>query len=371
MKWQLLCPLCKGSNSSGVDSLSKLRDKVHCNLCNIEYNPKFSSLVEMVFTPKASVREVSLVKYCGNNPCDMRHIVTLFHILKDETIEHQIKLPEGRYALRLLSGKKDIMVHLKPDAKNNKLDIKLSKFSDLPDSLELTPEFMLTLEDDIGYAEKFQIIDSGIYDYASTADMVASNQTFRDLFGSDALRMDTQLAVGSLTFLFTDLKNSTMLYDTEGDVNAFSLVQDHFKILIETVDKNNGAVVKTMGDAIMASFERPEDGVKAALDIQKYFRNEKILSETNVGIKVRIGVHKGPCLIVGANDKLDYFGTTVNMAARFEGKSKGGDIILSNSVMLDKKVENMLNQEAVRKEFTEVSLKGIKEKQKLCHLVFE
>jgi class 3 adenylate cyclase len=95
-----------------------------------------------------------------------------------------------------------------------------------------------------------------------TAKRLLTNHTFRDLYRTDALDVRQRLKITSLTFLFTDLKGSTALYDWVGDL-AYDLVNAHFHLLHEIVASETGAVVKTIGDAVMATFPTPEHAVAA------------------------------------------------------------------------------------------------------------
>src|SRR5215218_9612465 len=101
-----------------------------------------------------------------------------------------------------------------------------------------------------------------------TAKRMLSNQTFRDVFKADNLSVDQRLKITSLTFLFTDLKGSTALYERVGDLAAFDLVRAHFHALLEIISAETGAVVKTIGDAVMATFLRPEQALSAGLRIR-------------------------------------------------------------------------------------------------------
>ena len=98
-----------------------------------------------------------------------------------------------------------------------------------------------------------------------TAKRMLTNQTFRDVFKADNLNIDQRLKITSLTFLFTDLKGSTALYERVGDLAAFDLVRAHFHALLEIISSEKGAVVKTIGDAVMATFIRPEHAIVAGL----------------------------------------------------------------------------------------------------------
>jgi class 3 adenylate cyclase len=131
-------------------------------------------------------------------------------------------------------------------------------------------------------------------------------------------------------------------------------VRDHFAFLGAIVRRHNGALVKTIGDAIMAAFAAPGDALAAALDIQRELGSFNDREARPLAIKV--GLHEGPCIAVTLNGRLDYFGTTVNMAARLQGQSEGGDIVLSEAVAEDPAVAALLPGLDYRAETT--TLKG-------------
>lgn len=154
-----------------------------------------------------------------------------------------------------------------------------------------------------------------------------TTQTFRDLFRSETVPSQEGIGVQDITFLFTDLKGSTAMYDQIGDPKAYYLVRQHFDTLTRVVAHHSGAVVKTIGDAIMATFTNPLDAVKAAVamldDIEAFNRN---ITEELV---LKIGIHRGHSIVVTLNDRLDYFGQTVNIAARVQGLAEAGEIYVS------------------------------------------
>jgi class 3 adenylate cyclase len=139
--------------------------------------------------------------------------------------------------------------------------------------------------------------------------------------------------VGSLTVLFTDLRGSTQLYRQIGDAPAFGLVLDHFEVLRRVVNQQDGVIVKTIGDAVMAVFRAPADALRAAVLAQR---------ELPQPLQLKVGIHYGPCIAVTLNDRLDYFGSTVNIAARLESLSLGDDIIISSAVHDDPEVAEWL-----------------------------
>ena len=159
-----------------------------------------------------------------------------------------------------------------------------------------------------------------------------SNQTFVDLFADETIVDGEGLAVRLLALLFTDLKASTELYDRIGDLKAFDLVRMHFDYLRESIAANSGALVKTIGDAVMASFVDPLDGLRAALDMQARIARLNADAGGEL-IRLKVGLHAGACLAVTLNDRLDYFGQTVNIAARVQSLAGADEIVVTDDVL--------------------------------------
>jgi class 3 adenylate cyclase len=200
---------------------------------------------------------------------------------------------------------------------------------------------------------------------ALTADRVTALQAFRDLFSQDVLRPGDEVSIGKVTLLFSDLRGSTALYQKIGDATAYRLVRDHFAFMAKAIRDHQGAIVKTIGDAVMAAFARAEDGLAAAVEIQRdvarFNRAHPIGDGEAAAIAIKLGLHQGPCIVVTLNDRLDYFGSTVNLAARLQGESKGGDIVLSPELAADPAVAPILERlaaEGIGMALDQAALKG-------------
>jgi class 3 adenylate cyclase len=206
--------------------------------------------------------------------------------------------------------------------------------------LQIAKDAELELENGTDDEQLFVLERTAWSDEAATAAEVTALQVFRDLFASEALRPGEQISVGTLTVLFTDLKDSTRMYRDIGDATAFGRVMNHFDVLKQTIADEDGALVKTIGDAVMAVFRQPAAAVRAML------RAQQTLSAAPAGmmpLTLKAGLHTGPCIAVTLNDRLDYFGSTVNLAARLEGQSTGGDVVISASVYSDPGVRELLS----------------------------
>jgi class 3 adenylate cyclase len=171
--------------------------------------------------------------------------------------------------------------------------------------------------------------------------MLLTRQTFRKLFRSERVDEEEGLGIRQVTFLFTDLKGSTALYERLGDLNAYALVRQHFALLDAVAHRHAGAIVKTIGDAVMAAFSRPVDAVAAALEILEeigQFNRE----HGQPAIILKMGAHCGPSIAVTLNENLDYFGQTVNIAARVQSFADAGEICLTEALYTASGVRQLL-----------------------------
>ena len=171
--------------------------------------------------------------------------------------------------------------------------------------------------------------------------MLLTRQTFRKLFRSERVDEEEGLGVRQVTLLFTDLKGSTALYEHLGDLNAYALVREHFALLDAVAQRHAGAIVKTIGDAVMAAFSRPVDAVAAALQMLQGIGQFNFERE-QPAIILKMGAHCGPSIAVTLNENLDYFGQTVNIAARVQSFADAGEICLTEALYTAPGVRELL-----------------------------
>jgi class 3 adenylate cyclase len=185
--------------------------------------------------------------------------------------------------------------------------------------------------------------------------------TFRELYKTDLVNEGEGLNVNDLTYLFTDLKGSTPLYDAVGDVNAYFMVRQHFEILNKVVRERSGIIVKTIGDAIMAAFERPDDAVRAGIQMVEELAEFNRTVSPPLGLKV--GIHRGRSIAVALNDRIDYFGQDVNIAARVQGMADGNEVCISQEIMDSEGVAAIVAGYRIASDY--VQLRGVGEKFEL------
>jgi adenylate cyclase len=252
-----------------------------------------------------------------------------------------LKLPleEGRYRLRARGVPGELYIQAR-EGGSTEATLRAHEDGWPVGELVLDTNPMLRLENETGEESLISLERTAWSDQAATAAEVTALQMFRDLFSNEALRPGEQISVGSLTVLFTDLKDSTRLYREIGDAPAFGSVMNHFDVLRSAIAEEDGALVKTIGDAVMAVFRRPASALRAIFKAQKRLANPPAGMRP---LKLKVGIHAGPSIAVTLNERLDYFGCTVNMAARLEGLSTGEDVVISSIVHADPEVSELLS----------------------------
>ncbi|HLM24712.1 MAG TPA: adenylate/guanylate cyclase domain-containing protein [Pyrinomonadaceae bacterium] len=352
-QWDLLCPLCRGPQESGR-SLKDIETDVHCDTCKIDFTVNFDRYVELTFRPNPAVRRVSVPFYCVGSPHWTPHVVAQQLLPAGDKRELTLPLESGSYRMRALElpGSQDVTVSPDGDAA---AQVTLSNNGWSREALHVSEKFSLALQNDTE-AEQLLILERMEWsDQATTAAEVTALQMFRDLFASEALRPGEQISVGTLTVLFTDLRHSTQLYREIGDATAFGRVMSHFDVVRKAIAEHDGAVVKTIGDAVMAVFRSAADGLLAMLEVQQALATP---ADGSIPLQLKAGLNTGPCIAVTLNDRLDYFGSTVNMAARLEPLSTGSDVIISGSVYEDTRVRELIDSQELSVVEFDMSLKG-------------
>jgi class 3 adenylate cyclase len=338
MYWDILCPECRGVTED-FSRLNDLQARSHCNTCQIDFTANFDHNVEVVFRPNPSVREVdATVEFCVGSPQRQPHVIFSYIVPAREELPFITILSPGRHTMRAngLGGSQALLAHKDGPAW---MDFRANE-SGWPAELTeigLTPKINLINETD--QARTFELRRTAWSDQAATAADVTILQVFRDLFSNEVLRPGEEISVGSVTLMFTDLRGSTKLYRQIGDAPAFGRVREHFEILERVVRAEGGSIIKTMGDSVMAAFRRPAPALRAILEIQR-----QIAGSGTPPLRLKAGIHHGPCIVVNLNDRMDYFGSTVNIAARLPGFSSGGEAVISEPIRHDPEAQEFFEK---------------------------
>jgi class 3 adenylate cyclase len=342
LNWDILCPGCRGAKKQSK-SLRELDRKVHCDACGINFEVIDSKDVELTFQFAGELAVEPAPVYCIGNPGRSPSIHAQIPFAPHEERRVAVHLPGRVYRLRDMKDGHLLRLIVADEG------LEQLKRADL-ESLKKQSEVLVRPHFDLEWhnpGNEWQVVRFDCLDPhhdAATADQVASLPSYQHLFGDDALRPGMQLGVGHLVFLFSDIRGSTQLYRELGDSKAFRMVQDHFAVMEDFIKKEGGSIVKTIGDAVMASFVDEEAAIMAAMAIQNYYESHR---QENPLQGLKIALHSGPCIMVNLNDHMDYFGTTVNICSRLLDQATDEDIIVSGSLFQMPKVQDFMSRQNI------------------------
>ena len=394
LTWNVLCPGCSGVLDAHSTLKSLRPEDYHCGLCACGYEASVDEAVEVAFTVSPRVRRIAahdpnslpiweyFKQIFWSSGVDLNK--ESFTSLTDEVVLDALELPAGEKAVLSLQlppqfvivfepvthAAQFIDVQGEPTKERQQLSLIYNKLQAPVGTTTLRPgPLRLSLDNQAGVRvlPSVFIAAGALHQLIGkrkpflTAKRMLTNQTFRDVFKADNLHIDQRLKITSLTFLFTDLKGSTALYERVGDLAAFDLVRAHFHALLEIISSEKGAVVKTIGDAVMATFIRPEHALAAALRMRAAMTALNFQRGTE-DLIVKIGIHEGPCLAVMLNERQDYFGQTVNIAARVQSLSTSQEIHITGPIIDSPAVAAILEKEAIKPIQKHAALRGIADK---------
>jgi len=324
LSWDTVCPHCRGVRDENP-TLAQLAAQAHCAACQVEFTTDTPESVEVTFHVHPSVREVPQQVYCSAEPARKDHIRVQRALLPGARVVFQPGLPAGRYTMRR-DGDDSWYLDVGDDG------AEMLVWAAQPAGTVITARRDLTLElhNDREVPVTFVIAQARWSDHALRAGQLLSFQEFRDLFSEDYIGADVRLGIGEQTLLFTDVVGSTAFYAARGDPAAFVEIKRHFDEVFAIVAANRGAVIKTIGDAVMASFVSPIDAVRASHQIHDAFHPAR----ADTPIRLRISLNTGPCIAVRLNANADFFGGTVNVAAKLQALAEGHQIAMSEATYL-------------------------------------
>ena len=368
LSWEVLCPNCRSARATPVRALADLRGHSHCDVCQIAFDAEFDRSVELKFAVHPSVRVTTPRTYCLAGPGGTPHVVARLTLAAGE--ERTWPLPAGGRTLRVRSPQVRAAQIWSPDE---------ARRWGAPARLVCGPEkFEVERSSAAPEAGTVQlsnpnphpvVIDWELLAWSDdilTAGRVVNWQSFRDLFAREVIHPGEQIRVGRQVVIFTDLLGSTALYRSLGDAVAYARVRDHFAIVTAAVERHHGVVVKTIGDAVMAAFSRLDEALAAVQAMQVALATAN--PAEGPALRLKSSLHAGPCLAVNANDRVDYFGTTINLAARMVGCSRGGDVIVADELYGRDEVTRWRENLGTSGERLEMQFRGFAESQRVWRI---
>jgi class 3 adenylate cyclase len=351
LSWDTVCPHCRGVRDENP-TLAQLKAQSHCEACQLDFTTDTPEAVEVTFRVHPSVRDIPEQLYCSAEPAKKDHIRVQRTVPPGERVTLRPQLVPGRYRVwRDHDG-------------GWYLDVGESGATAIawaahPEGTVIAagPGAAIELANDGAEPATFTVEQATWSDHALRAGTLLSFQEFRDLFSEDYIGADVRLGIGQQTLLFTDVVGSTAFYASRGDPAAFVDIKRHFDEVFAIVGEHRGAVVKTIGDAVMAAFTNPLDAVRASRKIHDAFHPGR----NDTPIRLRISLNTGPCIAVRLNANADFFGSTVNVAAKLQALAEGYQIAISDATYRASGVADYLAEQGAELEILSYASKALPE----------
>src|ERR1700682_3786069 len=370
MTWNVMCPSCAGVLSANKSLKTLDRGQYNCAFCAAGYETTLDNLVEVTFTVSPRVRkiaahspdELSVAEYYRqifwSSAIDLP--ADLEKLLAEVTLE-TVDLPPGERAILSLQLPKGSLIVFDPvthtaqfldvsgeeASERQSLSVIFNKAQVPVDTVALRPGALrLALENrtDGRVLPAVWLANQALDDLLKrrkpvlTAKRLLTNQTFRDVYRTDTLAIGQRLKILSLTFLFSDLRGSTALYERVGDRTALDLVH-----------------------AVVATFETPDRAMAAAIRMREAM-SDLGAERQHQSLSLKMGIHEGSCLAVTLNAQQDYFGQTINIASRVQGLAASRSIMVTESVVENAHARALLETKGLKPTPRRVALSGIADK---------
>ena len=399
MDWLLVCPMCSDVVES-FRSLRKLHTHFHCHLCQSDYDAALDDYITVTFTVSPTVRSIRFHRPDALSAWDYvfhykltsggmlpdgvpwseaakQLVRVLTRIEPGSTLSLEVDAVEGALLGQDFESDAQFLFPVASgvDAALPHVSVTLDRGQCMAAPANIAPGKVVF---DVHNAGKLPVIFGILqlpvatfqrqklrFGPSLSGKRLLTTQTFRDFFRSEVIGATEGIAVLDVTLVFTDLKGSTALYERIGDLNAYIQVQRHFQHLLDATVRHNGAVTKTIGDAVMAAFLTSADAVRAALDMRETVE-ELNRDRPQRDFILKIGVHRGAAIAVTLNERLDYFGQTVNIAARVQNLADGDEICITEDVYRAPAVAEIIAPYPMVK--SEAELKGVSKAMSVYHL---
>ena len=360
LEWQVNCPTCR-VGSDVAPTLDAVKRRVHCDECDISYDVDFADNVEATFTPNPAIRNVPRMVFCASSPYFQPHVHGYVSVPPKSKAQFG-PLPDGAVLLRsrgtprqlfVGAGERDggpIVVRVTSGA-IIRIDAPFHGHADAD-----TSQLFVSNETDVPVR---LVVERGGWNAEIVrGSLLVTLPEFVELFGAEAPAAGMQLAVGKKAIVFTDIVGSTELYERLGDARAFGLVQEHWREVKRVVDANNGALIKTLGDGVMCVF--PSIGGALTASFAMVDHTDTVSRRDDLDFAIRVGIHEGACFAVRANDRLDLFGTTVNLAARLMGCAAGRQVAMLARALSHPALHACLEDEQADCETVRTTIRGLR-----------
>jgi class 3 adenylate cyclase len=337
--WDILCPTCRVA-ADWQPTLKDVQSHAHCEACNIDFSTELTDALELVFRVHNEIRHTKVGKYCIGGPGHSPHVVAQVRLSAGERMELELALPIGQYVIRGPRLPSPVAVRVQTAGASSHATLDLSADMSSRSSAEVAlraGKQVITILNGFQEEHLLRVERTVARQDVITAAQASCLPMFRALFPSERLATDQMINAQRVTLLVTEIANANEIYARYGDVEALQVVRGHHDFVEQQVGRHRGAVVKIVGDGVVAAFNDMLDAVDAAWELQQAL----LTSDLSFPLKLSVGVHSGTAIVTTTNDRLDYFGAVARIAADLPAYADG-EVVLSEAVFSDPLVSQRL-----------------------------
>ena len=346
--WDILCPSCR-IPADVQETLASLKDHAYCPSCDLRYEVDFAKSVELIFRAHPEIRAAETRTYCIGGPAFSAHVVAKIRLAPDERFELELMLNEGSYRVRGTQLPFAIDLRVSAATGVSRCELPLLR-PPLPNSVPVLRQGsqVLTLYNNTARELEVRLERTAGRQMALTAAAAASIPLFREMFPDEVLAPGQIVSVTNITLLLAELCGANRLYHELGDGPAFGKIRTSLQRMEEAVRTSGGAVVKIVGEGIVATFSDSASALNAAVSLLQPFAFDESPR--------RLAMHRGPALVTTLNDRLDYFGETVNFAWQLLEAAQPDELLLTASTMSQGDLASTLQDHPVAIETADFTL---------------
>ncbi|MFO1063974.1 MAG: protein kinase [Pirellulales bacterium] len=346
--WDILCPSCR-IPSDIRETLSSIKDHSYCEACDLKFEIDLSRSVELIFRVHPEIRKAETRTYCIGGPAWSRHVAAQVRVAAGETFGCELELPVGDYCVRGTLLPFTVPFRVSETGVESDWSVSLAKAASKRAPVNLTPgSQFIRLINDSSKDFEIRLERTAHRTDALTASQVVTSALFRELFGDQVFSQGSMFSVEHIVLLLVKLCDSKQLYCELGDATAFSRIRAQLDRVCKIIREHSGAVVKTVGESIVAVFPDAEFALHAATLVKE----QAIASE----LPVSSVIMSGPAMVTTIDERLDYFGRMPHEAWDHLQQSAPGEVLTSADIAARTEIAAWLNSRAMNA--VEVSTAG-------------
>jgi eukaryotic-like serine/threonine-protein kinase len=346
MLWDIICPLCQ-IPATFAESLERLDTHSGCPACELQFPLDFASSVELVFRVSPEVRPNEVRTYCIGGPAHSPHVAAQLTLSAGEGRVLTLELSDGRHRIRSPQLPGVIEIDVSPRHAFARADLVIGQRLQVVDAsgsasrdarLDLNApdpsvglgsgRQTLGLRNQLPQDVTLRVERLADRDDALTAARAWSMPRFREWFPGETLQSGRLVAVGQLSFLVLHVLEHLALIEGRGDAVALSETLQVYDALHATVERHDGRVSSSTMDRVVASFERKEDAISAAVELALELAKPGLLPSS-------LALHRGAAVATTMGARMEYYGKTLAEALELSEGSGARQLVISFAALGD------------------------------------